>query len=142
MHREIPALSLPDTAGRNLSTWHYKQQHPLVLVFAADDPAVLGAFAARREAYRSANAAILGIVSSTSAPLSDPPFPILVDREGAATMRYTGGKAEVLVTDAFGVLEGRFEAHDPDHERILALLSALEMRCPECGVAEWPPDDA
>jgi len=142
LHREIPVLSLPDTAGRSVSTWDYKQERPLVLIFAADDPTTLGAFAARHEDYRAANAMLLGIVSGGSPQRFDMPFPVLVDRDGAATTRYTGGKPEVLVTDAFGVLEGRFDARRPEHDRILALLSALEMRCPECGVAEWPADDA
>lgn len=42
--------------------------------------------------------------------------------------------------DAFGVLEGGFDGERMDHERVRNLIGELELRCPECGVSEWPDE--
>lgn len=140
LHREIPTLSLPDVQGRPVSTWHYKQYQPLVLVFAGDRVELLREFAAQYDDYRATNAEVLAVVSR---PLDEHfPFPVLVDADASATRRYAERLPTVLALDAFGVLEGRFEGERPDHRRIRNLIRELELRCPECGVPEWPGEDA
>lgn len=140
LHEEIPPVSLPDITGGVISTWDYKQERDLVLLFAGDDPAFLQEFAHRHGEYRAANAEIIGIVGKR--PTVDLPYPVMVDAEGSTASAYVDRVPFVLVIDAFGVLEGCFDATSAlDHDRILALISALEMRCPECGVPEWPPEE-
>lgn len=138
LHREIPTLALPDRTGRTVSTWEYKQTHPLVLVFGADSP-LLADFAAHHHEYRAANAEVIAVVPS--APPERAPFPVLIDADGSATARYVDRTPIVLVTDAFGVLEGRFDDERPNHQRILNLISSLELACPECGAPAWPPEE-
>ncbi len=139
LHREIPVLSLPDARGRAVSTWNYKQYRPLVLVFAGSRAALLDEFAREYDAYRATNAEVLAVVpKSLDARL---PFPVLIDADGSATRRYVERVPTVLVLDAFGVLEGRFDQERPDHARVRNLIGELELRCPECGVPEWPAED-
>lgn len=140
LHREIPTLSLPDVRGRTISTWNYKQYRPLVLVFAGSRTDVLAEFAAQYDVYRATNAEILAVVPK--APEARLPFPVLIDADGAATRRYVDRVPTVLVLDAFGVLEGCFDEDRPDHRRLRSLIGELELRCPECGVPEWPDEDA
>jgi len=140
LNEEIPVLTLPDAEGREHSTWAYKHRQPLVLVFADEDAAVTREFARRYADYRAANAEVIAILRA--APREPLPFPVMVDADGSASRRYAERTPAVLVTDAFGTLEGRFEGSDPDHERILSLIFAAEMRCPECGVAEWPSEQS
>jgi hypothetical protein len=139
LHREIPTLSLPDARGRAVSTWNYKQYRPLVLVFAGSRTDLLSEFVRQYEAYRATNAEVLAVV--TEAPDGPLPFPVLIDADGSATRRYVDRVPTVLVLDAFGVLEGRFDEERPDHTRVRNLIGELELRCPECGVPEWPAED-
>jgi peroxiredoxin len=140
LHREIPVLTLPDRTGRPISTWDYKHDRPLVLAFAAADSSLSAELAHHYGEYSAAHAEVLLVARE---PLdADLPFPVLVDADGAATATYAERPPEVLVVDAFGVLEGRFEGTAPDHARIRGLISALEMRCPECGVPEWPTEES
>lgn len=139
LHREIPPLALPDTRGRAVTTWSYKQYRPLVLVFAGSRTELLADFAGQYDAYRATNAEVLGVVPK--APDARLPFPVLIDADGSATRRYVDRVPTVLVLDAFGVLEGRFDEERPDHARVRSLIGELELRCPECGVPEWPTED-
>lgn len=140
LHQEIPTLRLPDTSGRRVSSRDYKQERPLVLVFAGKEGARLASeFAQRYPQYREANAEVIEVVAEDAGVR--PPFPLLLDPGGDVTARYVERTPAVLVTDAYGVLEGRFDGEEPDHARILNLIGALEMRCPECGVPEWPAEE-
>lgn len=139
LHEEIPTLRLPDSSGHRVSTRDYKQERPLVLVFAGRDGARLAAeFSQRYPHYREANAEVIEVVSEDTGERA--PFPVLLDPGGEVSARYIDRTPGILVTDAYGVLEGRFDAERPDHTRILNLVAALEMRCPECGVPEWSLD--
>ncbi|HEX6999513.1 MAG TPA: redoxin domain-containing protein [Gammaproteobacteria bacterium] len=140
LHREIPVLTLPDPAGRRISTWDYKQDKPVVLAFAGGDSALAAKLADRYDEYRKATAEVLLIAPEP--PDEDLPFPVLLDADGAAAARYAERTPELLVLDAYGVLEGRFDGAEPDHAAVLGLIAALEMRCPECGVPEWPLEEA
>lgn len=139
LHREIPILSLPDVRGRAVSTWNYKQYRPLVLVFAGSRTELLAEFAEQYDAYRATNAEVLAVVPK--APEGRTPFPVLIDADGSTTRRYVDRVPTVLVLDAFGVLEGRFDEDRTDHARVRNLIGELELRCPECGVPEWPEKD-
>src|SRR5690606_12332571 len=109
LNEEIPVLTLPDAEGRERSTWAYKHRQPLVLVFADDDASVPQRFAQRYADYRAANAEVIAIMRST--PSEALPFPVMVDADGSASRRYADRTPAVLVTDAFGTLEGRFEGN-------------------------------
>lgn len=139
LHREIPILSLPDTRGRAVSTWSYKQYRPLVIIFAGSRTGLLAELAAEYDAYRATNAEVLAVVPAD--PGTRLPFPVLIDADGSATRRYVDRVPTVLVLDAFGVLEGRFDEQRPDHARVRSLIGELELRCPECGVPEWPDEE-
>ncbi|MDX9740459.1 MAG: hypothetical protein RBT81_04660 [Gammaproteobacteria bacterium] len=139
LHRELPVLELRDRGGALVSTWRCKHEHPLVLVFAGTDDSMIEGFADRIDSYRSANARVLAVVHAREPGDGEPPgvpFPVLAD-DGAATRQYVGAAPATVVTDAYGVVEGVFSG-TPDHERIIDLVRMLEMRCPECGVPEWP----
>src|SRR5690606_8741523 len=112
-------------SGRPVSTWDYKHDRPLVLVFAGGDDALEDAFAERYDDYRRANAEVL--VIAPRPPERARPYPVLIDADGSATARYVGSAPAVLVTDAFGVLEGRFDGRDVDHAAIRNLIVRLEM---------------
>ncbi len=141
MHRELPVLRLEDQHGALVSTWQFKHQHPLVIAFLGADASLVASFTERIDGYRSVNARVLAVMQGSRADAGpiDAPFPVLADDRGEVTCRYAGVAPATIVTDAYGVLEGLF-AGPPDHDRIIRLVRRLEMRCPECGVPEWPAD--
>src|SRR5690554_3885932 len=76
LHREIPVLTLPDSTGRQISTWDYKQDRPVVLAFAGGDSTLAAKLADRYDEYRKANAEVLLIAPER--PEANPPFPVLL----------------------------------------------------------------
>jgi peroxiredoxin len=142
LHRELPVLQLRDQRGALVSTWSYKHQKPLVIAFAGTDASLLAGFADRIGDYVSANAQVLAVAQGDPGGddrLADVPFPVFADESGDVSSRYVDVVPATVVTDAYGVVEGIFLG-PPDHGRIIDLVRLLEMRCPECGVPEWPAE--
>lgn len=140
VHSVVPNLCLPNLQGHPIALWDYKHERPIVLVFcaAADDPLLAG-FARRYADYRAENAEVLAVVPERPRR-SDWPFPVLIDPTGQAPTRFTGRVPAVLLLDSFNELLERLEAPGEglDHDRILGWIAEAELKCPECGVPEWP----
>jgi peroxiredoxin len=141
LHTVVPDLSLPDLAGRRISLWDFKHRQPVVLVFCSEDDAgLLRDFARHYQSYRDEGAEVLAILSRH--PRQETwPFPVLIDKDRRMTSRYVERTPAVLVLDSFNELNARFEGpweEGPDHRRILGVIAEVELKCPECGVPEWP----
>jgi hypothetical protein len=66
---------------------------------------------------------------------------VLIDQECQLTTRLVERTPAIWVLDSFNELSARFEgfkAEEPPHARILNALAEVELKCPECGVPEWP----
>lgn len=138
----IPPFSLPERQGKTVSLWAYKHRQPVVLLFCADaEASLLRDFARQYRAYVEAGAERLAILPA-SPDLEEFPFPVLIDQDRHLTTRLVECTPAVWILDSFNELSARFEsfaAEEPPHGRILNALAEIELRCPECGVPEWPP---
>lgn len=136
----VPNFSLPDLQGRQISLWDYKHQQPVILVFCAeDDRSLLRSFAEHYSRYRSEGAEVLAIVADR--PGEDLPFPVLIDTDNQVISRLADHRPTILALDSYNELYARLEGpwpNGPDHEKILKSIAQVEMKCPECGVPEWP----
>lgn len=136
----VPNFSLPDLRGRRICLWDYKHQQPVILIFCAEgDQSLLRDFAENYSRYHGEGAEVLAIVANR--PGEDFPFPILIDTGNQITSRLAEHLPTILVLDSYNELYARLEGpwpDGPDHEEILKSIAQVEMKCPECGVPEWP----
>lgn len=143
LHSIVPYLCLPDLRGREISLFSYKHQQPVVLVFC-NDIGLLNDFAERYAEYRAENAEIIAVLPVRPMSL-DWPFPVLLDAAGETAARFAERLPTILVLDSFNELQARVEGpwkNGPDHRKILGWIAEVELKCPECGVPEWPyPQD-
>ena len=141
LHTLVPSFSLLDLQGHKVSLWDYKHQQPVVLVVGdAHSEALLRDFSRRYPEYGAEGAAVLVIVPKR--PDQDGwPFPVLVDTDGRVTARLADRLPVILVLDSYNELYARFEGpwpEGPNHRDILECIAQTELKCPECGVPEWP----
>ena len=137
----VPSFSLPDLQGRRVSLWNYKHQQPVVLVVGdANSESLLRDFSYRYPDYGSEGAEVLVILPQRPDG-DDWPFPVLIDTDGRVSARLADRLPAILVLDSYNELYARFEGPWPEganHRDILECIAQTELRCPECGVAEWP----
>lgn len=136
----VPNFSLPDRQGHDISLWDYKHQQPVILVLCAkDNQSLLRDFTENYSRYRNEGAEVLAIVSGN--PGGDFPFPVLIDSGHQIISRLADRLPTILVLDSYNELYARLEGpwpDGPDHQEILKSIAQVEMKCPECGVPEWP----
>ncbi len=152
--RMLNAFTLPDSEGRAVSIWSYRQRLNLVLFFhhgsaCSDCHEMLRELAAHASVFRDEEAAILAVgpdhpgeARHLAASLSDA-FPILSDPPAEAAARQGLGVPSLIISDRFGEIWAAWTGggHEalPSGEEIRRWLEFVELQCPECGVAEWPP---
>jgi peroxiredoxin len=139
--RVVPNFALPDRQGRSVSLRDYKHRQPVVLVFCGEcDAPLLYDFAHHYPAYAQAGAEILAILPACP-DLDEFPFPVLRDQDDQLTARLVESTPAVWVLDSFNELSAQFQVPAPPgspHVQILSALAEVELKCPECGVPEWP----
>lgn len=141
LHTVLANFELPDLGGHPVALWDYKHEQPVILLFCvADDDRLLQSFAHRYPDYRAEGAEIL-VVTEHRPQKEEWPFPILFDSEGRVTARFVERIPTILVLDSYNELHACIEGpwrDGPDHRAILARIAEEELKCPECGVPEWP----
>jgi len=152
--RMLRSFTLPDSNGRAVSLWSYRQRTNLVLFFhhGSHCPAchaMLRELAANAAAYREEEALILGIgpdeptVARRLAATVDCPFPLLSDPANQTVAEQGLDVPAMVVADRFGEIWAAWAGGDehtlPGGREIARWLEFVELQCPECGVAEWPP---
>jgi peroxiredoxin len=157
----LPLFTLPNTRGRNVRLWDFKQRRPVVLLFihGADCPAcrqALVALAGRTEELRQLHAAVLAIAPEPLDRLARLrealalPFNLLADTDCAVTARYlppglgADGRAAtgLFVADRYGecgLAATAAEATElPDADAILAEIVQADESRGACSVPAWP----
>ena len=141
--RPAPFFVLESADGRCVRLWDYKQRRNLLLLFVPEDePGLLRETAARYREYRELETEVLAVLSldaeAARALATDlkPPFPLLLDPDGAARRRYLGNERTGLaVIDRFGTLYAAYAAATagelPGHDELLSWLQYIELQCPE-----------
>lgn len=141
LHTLVANFELPAHEGYPIALWDYKHEQPVVLLFCdANDEALLQSFARRYPDYRGEGAEVL-VISRHRPQKKEWPFPILLDSDGRVTARLVERTPSILVLDSYNELHARLEGpwrDGPDHRAILAGIAEQELKCPECGVPEWP----
>jgi len=141
LYSVVPSLELPDLHGRLVSLWTYKHSQPVVLVFCSpDERELLKELAEHYPAYQQTGAEILTIMTKPP-DVNHLPFPVLIDNEGKATMRFVEQTPALLLLDSYSVLFARLAGPWPQglpHQDILQWVALKEMQCPECAVPDWP----
>lgn len=142
--RPAPAFALPARTGEIVRRSDYRDRHNLVLAFLPPDEVdaapLLDLLAARLEAFRQQEAAVLAIAASP--PGRAYPFPCLIDAGDQVRRRYRalcGGvspaEAFLLVLDRYGApyaaLRGETLASPAAGQTLLDQLVALQYECPE-----------
>lgn len=145
----IPQFRLPDAAGRQLSTWDFKQRKNLVIFFIHSPRCAR--CRSKLDELADVHQKLVGLKTQPLAVTPrgpEPehwtyPFPLLYDN-GEVARRYgltdSAGarKAAILVADRFGALydyrasENEQELFDAD--QIIASIQHIESACPECSV--------
>ena len=152
--RMLSSFTLPDCDGRAVSLWNYLQRLNVVLFFhhganCGHCRDVLHELSANAAAYRDEEAIVLAI-GPDHPPLTRQlanavacPFPLLSDPAGHAIARQNLDVPALLVSDRFGEIWAAWDGGNqhllPDGREIKRWLEFVELQCPECGVAEWPP---
>lgn len=150
----LSAFTLPDSEGRPVSLWSYRQRLNLVLFFhhgsaCSDCREMLRELAAHASVYRDEEAAILAIgpdplaeTRRLAASLSSP-YPILSDPSSEAVARQGLGVPSLVISDRFGEIWAAWagDGHEalPSSQEIRRWLEFVELQCPECSAPEWPP---
>jgi len=142
----IPVFQLMSADGRAVNIWDYKSRKNMVLAFLPgnDSPEYvefLRSASNMYHRYEEENAVLLlivrgGVESATA--LYDklhPPFPILHDKIGEVTRRYSDGVPAVFVADKFGELYAQWiigpDGFLPTQKEILDVVELINLECPE-----------
>lgn len=149
----IPVFQLMTAEGKAISTWDFKGQRNMVLIFlpgegCAECNEFLRVIVNMYHQFEEETAVVLPIVQGNSekaVAIRDelrPQFPVLFDETGVVTSMYTDHLPAVFVTDRFGELRAEWIAgpgHQfPPHKDILDALELIELECPECGAPlDW-----
>lgn len=152
--RTILPFTLPDSDGQLVRSWSYRQRRNLVLFFhhgasCATCRALLHDLARSLEAFRDEEAVIFPIGPDLPAEAGvlaralSCAFPLLSDPAGTIAAQHGIEAPAVLVADRFGEIWAAWAGgagHElPDVPEMIRWLEFIEVQCPECGVAEWPP---
>lgn len=152
--RRLSSFTLPDSNGRAVSLWSYRQRANLVLFFhhgsrCPDCRTALRDLAENLAAFREEEALVLGIGADAPAPTRQLasaiacPFPLLSDPAGHAVAQQGLKVPSLVVADRYGEIwaawDGGEQHHLPNPPEIARWLEFVELQCPECSVAEWPP---
>lgn len=150
----LSPFALTDSDGRIVDLWGYRQRLNFVLFFhhGASCPScrsMLELLAERVTTFRDAEAAVLGIglhdvaESRRMASAIGFAFPLLSDPSGQAVAKQGLEIPSVVVSDRYGEIWAAWSGGQqhalPDGAEIERWLEFVELQCPECGVAEWPP---
>jgi len=146
----LPHFVLPAVGGGQVSSADFKGKKNLVIyLFDPECPPCVGFLDRLTQITalaRELNAEILTIGGESAQALAvrlgdkRPPFPVLGDESGKTLGSFGTEAAALLVADRFGEIRERVDAQAdslPDLDRVLDLLSLVEMECPECGVPTW-----
>lgn len=138
-------FTLPSTSGKQVSISQYHGKQNLVLLFATRKDDLLRRLEASYPAFREEQTEVLAIVKgSIEAGASSVPFPVLMDRGGAAHQlaRADGQHRALYIADRFGEVFGAFRESDgatiPAVEEIVEQVRFINIQCDECAHPEWP----
>lgn len=152
--RTLRSFTLPDADGRPVSLWSYHQRRNLVLFFhhgstCADCRAVLRDLSASRAAFQDEEAIVLAVgpdppaLAKELATSLNPGFPLLCDPSKQVVAKQNLLMPSLVVADRFGEIWAAWAGGDahllPNGAEIARWLEFVELQCPECGPAEWPP---
>jgi peroxiredoxin Q/BCP len=146
-----PAFTLPAATGATIRRHDYRGRRHLVLAFLHDPGcdacvALLRGLAGRYDAFRAEDAEVLAILavdaSEVADLVSDLPYPVLGDRDGAVRARYGAQdpdgmpRATLFVADRYGEIVwraaepvGTSPAHGLAADEALSLVELLQVRC-------------
>ncbi|MGB9853764.1 MAG: redoxin domain-containing protein [Candidatus Bathyarchaeales archaeon] len=150
----VPYLNLPSNKGTNVNLWDFKQRKNLVLIFHHGRACSycrnkLKELAEYYKEIQTLEAEILAVSfdnledAKVQGEEDELPFPLLSDRRGATTERFTFIDQSknmpfpaIFITDRFGALRHQKiteEAADlPSAVEILSGLLLIQIECPEC----------
>lgn len=155
----LPLFMLPNSNGRQVRLWDFKQRRPVVLLFihgrhCAQCLQEVRALGARREDLAELRAAVLVVAPDAVERLAElraelgVPFTLLSDADGAVAARYLRGEADsmtlvgLFVADRYGecgLAATAAEAGDlPRVEAVLAELAHADENTCSCLVPAWP----
>lgn len=152
--RSLVSFTLPDGDGHPVSSWSYRQRSNLVLFFhhgasCGTCRSVLQKLARHVDTLRDEEAGILAIgpdqpsEARALAVALTCPFPLLSDPSQRIVAQQGLEPPALVVSDRFGEIWAAWSGgrgHElPDVDEIVRWLEFVEVQCPECGAAEWPP---
>jgi peroxiredoxin len=148
----IPLFTLPSITGEEISLARLKGARNLIVyLFDADCEPCLGFLDSLVEIApdcRELQTEIIAVGSKSNEELASIlqerqfPFPIVGDATGDIWRRYDADGITLIAADRFGEIRQRTESDGeilPDPQQLLAVLSLVELECPECGIATWRP---
>jgi peroxiredoxin len=155
----LPLFTLPNSCGRQVRLWDFKQRRPVVLLFMHGGHCthclqVVRKLGERREDLAEQRAAVLIIAPDSLERLAELraalalPFTLLSDADGAVAARYVGSDAHgvtlcgIVVADRYGecgLAATAAEASDlPGVDSVLAVLTHADENSCSCLVPAWP----
>ncbi len=151
--RRLSVFKLPDSQGRVVDLWRYRQRLNLVLFFhhgvrCLACRSMLRVLSERASAFRDDEAAVVSVGAEAvgmarSGPAVDVAFPLLSDPSGEIAARHGLEIPSIVVSDRYGDIWAAWSAGQahrfPTVDEIGRWLDFVELQCPECCVAEWPP---
>lgn len=159
VRQQIPALTVRNLAGKNVSVWDFKQKRNRVIALVRGNSPETRRFVRNIVAHAAEwkeKDAVAMIVFPEAPPadlLEALPEDVIagVDASGQAAERYLGENAfgpsgiqrqGVFVADRYGELYARWVVGDdstfPGMPAILKALEQIEIACEECQPTHWP----
>jgi hypothetical protein len=145
---QLPARSLPSVTGGPPVKIGFNQSHAQVLVVTHADPCegctrYLQSFEPVLESVRKENGRVFALVGpGWEDDVESLPVPAVEVDQATRNALSAADTPVVSVADRYGQLFKSFDAGDdhsfPDHDKILAKLLDIAIRCPECGVPDVP----